>query len=151
MCTPLVYRGLVYIVKYNGVLSVYDAKTGEEKFQQRLAGRPSAFTSSPIAADGKIYVASEEGRVFVLKAGPAFELLAENDMAESVLATPAISEGTLLYRTRTTSSPCATRGDAEPRALSRYCFSSRCSISSSAGPSSSNARSGETTRPGMRS
>ena len=74
MCTPLVYRGLVYIVKYNGVLTVYDAKTGEQKFQQRLAGGTSAFTSSPIAADGKIYLASEDGHVFVLKAGPAFEV-----------------------------------------------------------------------------
>ena len=60
----------------------------------------SAFTSSPIAADGKVYLASEEGRVFVLKAGPVFEMLAENDMAESVLSTPAISEGSLLYRTQ---------------------------------------------------
>jgi outer membrane protein assembly factor BamB len=99
MCTPLVYRGLVYIVKYNGVLSVYDARSGEVKFQQRLAGGTSAFTSSPIAADGKVYLASEDGRVYVLKAGPAFEVLAENDMTESVLATPAISEGTLIYRT----------------------------------------------------
>jgi outer membrane protein assembly factor BamB len=100
MCTPLVYRGLVYIVKYNGVLSVYDAKTGEVKYQQRLADGKSAFTSSPIAADGKVYLASEEGHVYVLKAGPAFEVLAENDMAESVLATPAISEGRLFYRTQ---------------------------------------------------
>ena len=100
MCTPLVYRGLVYIVKYNGVLSVYDAKTGAVKFQQRLADGKSAFTSSPIAADGKVYLASEEGRVYVLKDGPAFEMLAENDMTESVLSTPAISEGTLIYRTR---------------------------------------------------
>jgi outer membrane protein assembly factor BamB len=99
MCTPLVYNGLVYIVKYNGVLSVFDARTGESKYQQRLAGGTSAFTSSPIAADGKVYLASEEGHVFVLKAGPAFEVLAENDMGESVLATPAISEGALLYRT----------------------------------------------------
>ena len=72
---------------------------GEVKFQQRLAGGTSAFTSSPIAADGKVYLASEDGRVYVLKAGPAFELLAENDMTESVLATPAISEGALIYRT----------------------------------------------------
>jgi outer membrane protein assembly factor BamB len=100
MCTPLVYKGLVYIVKYNGVLSVYEAKTGEVKYQQRLAGGTSAFTSSPIAADGKIYLASEEGHVYVLKAGPAFEVLAENDMTESVLSTPAISEGSLLYRTQ---------------------------------------------------
>ena len=60
MCTPLVYRGLVYIVKYNGVLSVYEARTGEVKFQQRLAGGTSAFTAAPIAADGQVYLASEE-------------------------------------------------------------------------------------------
>lgn len=100
MCTPLVYRDLVYVVKYNGVMNVYDAKSGEKKFQQRLADGKSAFTSSPVAADGKVYLASEEGHVYVLKAGPAFELLAENDMGESVLATPAISEGTLLFRTQ---------------------------------------------------
>jgi outer membrane protein assembly factor BamB len=100
MCTPLVYRGIVYIVKYNGVLTAYDAKNGEVRYQQRLAGGTSAFTSSPIAADGKVYLASEEGHVFVLKAGPAFEVLAENDMGESVLATPAVSEGRLFYRTQ---------------------------------------------------
>jgi outer membrane protein assembly factor BamB len=100
MCTPLVYGGLVYIIGYNGVLTVYDAKTGDQKFQERLAGGKSAFTSSPIAADGKVYAASEDGHVYVLKAGPTFEVLAENDMQESVLATPAISEGTLLYRTQ---------------------------------------------------
>jgi outer membrane protein assembly factor BamB len=98
MCTPLVYRGLVYIVKYNGGLTVYDAKTGEQKFQQRIAS--GAFTSSPIAADGKIYLAGEDGHVFVLKAGPTYEVIADNDMTESVLATPAISEGTLFYRTQ---------------------------------------------------
>jgi outer membrane protein assembly factor BamB len=101
MCTPLVYNGIVYIVKYNGVLTTYDAKTGEQKYQQRLAGGTSAFTSSPIAADGKVYLASEDGHVFVLKAGPTFEVLADNDMTEAILATPAISEGTLLYRTPT--------------------------------------------------
>jgi outer membrane protein assembly factor BamB len=100
MCTPLVYRGIVYIVKYNGVLSAYDARSGEVRFQQRLAGGTSAFTSSPIAADGKIYLASEEGHVYVLKAGPTFEVLAENEMSESVLSTPAISEGAILYRTQ---------------------------------------------------
>jgi outer membrane protein assembly factor BamB len=100
MCTPLVYRGLVYIVKYNGVLSVYDAKSGERKHQQRLADGKSAFTSSPVASDGKVYLASEEGRVYVLRAGPAVEIVAENDMGESTLATPAISEGALIYRTQ---------------------------------------------------
>jgi len=101
ICTPLVYRGLVYIVTYNGVLRAYDAKTGERKYQQRLLeSTASAFTSSPIANDGKVYVASEDGQVIVFKAGPAFERLAINDMGASVLATPALSEGRLLIRTQ---------------------------------------------------
>jgi len=100
MCTPLVYRGIVYIVKYNGVLSAYDAKTGQVKYQQRLADGKSAFTSSPVASDGKVYLASEEGHVYVIAAGPSFEVIAENNMGESVLATPAISEGVLIYRTQ---------------------------------------------------
>jgi outer membrane protein assembly factor BamB len=87
-------------VKYNGVLSVYDAKTGEVRFQHRLAGGTSAFTSSPVAADGKVFLASEEGHVYVLEAGSTFEVIAENQMTESVLATPAVSEGMLLYRTQ---------------------------------------------------
>jgi len=100
MCTPLVYQGLVYIVKYNGVLSAYDAKSGERKFQERLAGGTAAFTASPVASDGKVYLANEDGQVFVLKAGPTYQLLSLNDMGSSVLATPAISEGRLLFRTQ---------------------------------------------------
>jgi outer membrane protein assembly factor BamB len=99
MSTPIVYGGLVYIVKYNGGLTAYDARTGERKFQQRLAA--GAFTSSPVASDGKLYFPSEEGHVYVLKAGPAFEVLADNDMGESILASPAISEGSLIIRTQT--------------------------------------------------
>ena len=101
ICTPLVYRGLTYIVTYQGILSVFDAKTGERKYQQRLLeNTASAFTSSPVANDGRVYVASEDGQMIVLKAGPTFERLAQNDMGASVLATPAISEGRLLVRTQ---------------------------------------------------
>jgi outer membrane protein assembly factor BamB len=101
LCTPLVYRGLVYIVSYNGVLSVFDAKTGERKYQQRLlADTSSAFTSSPVANDGRVYVAAEDGQVIVLAAGPTFERLATNQMGATVLATPAFSEGRLLVRTQ---------------------------------------------------
>jgi outer membrane protein assembly factor BamB len=100
MCTPLIYQGLVYIVRYNGVLTVYDAKTGEKKYEDRLAGATSAFTASPIANDGKVYIASEDGQVFVLAAGPRFAVIAMNEMATPVLATPAISEGRLLLRTQ---------------------------------------------------
>jgi len=79
---------------------VYDARSGEKKYQERLAGGTSAFTASPVASDGKVYLPNEDGQVFVLKAGPAYELLSLNDMGASVLATPAISEGRLLFRTQ---------------------------------------------------
>ena len=100
MCTPLVYRGLVYIVRFNGVLNVFDAKSGEKKYEARLAGATSAFTSSPVANDGKVYISSEDGQVYVLSAGPKYEVLAMNEMTAPVLATPAISEGRLLLRTQ---------------------------------------------------
>jgi outer membrane protein assembly factor BamB len=99
MCTPLVYRGLVYIVRYNGVLNVFDARSGERKFEARLAGATSAFTSSPVANDGKVYIASEDGQVFVLAAGPKYEEIAMNQMSTPILATPAISEGRMFLRT----------------------------------------------------
>jgi outer membrane protein assembly factor BamB len=100
MSTPLVYQGLLYIVNYNGVIMVYDARTGEKKYQERLASGTTAFTSSPVAADGKVYIASEDGHMLVLKAGPTYQVLADNDMMESTLATPALSEGLLLIRTQ---------------------------------------------------
>jgi outer membrane protein assembly factor BamB len=101
MCTPLVYQGLVYIATYNGVISAFDAKTGERKYQERLlADTSSAFTSSPVANDGRIYIAGEDGDVIVFKAGPVFERIATNRMGAPVLATPAISEGQLFIRTQ---------------------------------------------------
>ena len=100
MATPLIYRGLLYVVTYNGVLTAYDAKTGEKKFTQRLADGTTAFTASPVAADGKVYFASEDGRVLVLKAGPTYELMSTNDMGESTLASPALSEGLMFWRTQ---------------------------------------------------
>jgi outer membrane protein assembly factor BamB len=100
MCTPLVYRGLVYIVRYNGVLNVFDAKTGEKKYETRLAGATSAFTSSPIGNDGRVFIASEDGQIFVIAAAPTYQLIAMNEMSTPVLATPALSEGRMILRTQ---------------------------------------------------
>jgi outer membrane protein assembly factor BamB len=100
MQTPLVYGDYLYVCRDSGVLSVYDAKTGERKYQQRLADGKTGFTASGVAADGKVYYTSEEGGVYVIKAGPVFEQLAQNSLGEVAMATPAISEGTLLFRTR---------------------------------------------------
>jgi outer membrane protein assembly factor BamB len=99
MPTPVVYGDHLYTCSNNGVLTCYDARTGERIYQQRIAGQSSAFTASPIAADGKLYFTGEDGDVFVVKAGPHYELLATNPMGEVMMATPAISEGMIFVRT----------------------------------------------------
>jgi outer membrane protein assembly factor BamB len=96
--TPLVYRGLLYTLHNNGRLLCYDAKTGDLVYGGRV-GTGGTFTASPVAADGRLFIATEEGDVFVVRAGPQYELLATNAMGEVVMATPAISDGVLLVRT----------------------------------------------------
>jgi outer membrane protein assembly factor BamB len=100
MQTPIVYGEYLYSCRDNGVLSCYRARTGERLYQERLGGGGRGFTASPVAADGKLYFTSEEGDVYVLRAGPEFELLATNTLDEVTMATPAVSEGTLYFRTR---------------------------------------------------
>jgi len=96
--TPLIYRDQLYVCSNNGVLSAYDARIGQRLYQERLGGTGGSFSASPVAADGKIYLASEDGDVFVIKAGPTYELLATNSMGEALMATPAISEGLIIIR-----------------------------------------------------
>jgi outer membrane protein assembly factor BamB len=100
MQTPLVYGDLLYTCRDNGVLSVYRARTGERLYQERLGGGSTGFSASPVAADGKVYFTSEEGDVYVVRAGERFELLARNALGEITMASPAISEGVLYFRTR---------------------------------------------------
>ena len=99
LISPVLYRDLLYVCKNNGVFSVFDAKTGEKVYQQRLGSGASAFTASIIAADGKLYFTSEEGDVYVVKAGRTFELLGTNPLGGVAMATPAVSEGVLYFRT----------------------------------------------------
>jgi len=100
MSTPVVYGDYVYSIRINGVLICYNARTGERMYQTRLGGGSSGFSASPVAGDGKIYVASEDGDVFVVKAGPAFELIATNVMADVCMASPALSKGVVYFRTK---------------------------------------------------
>jgi len=95
--TPLIYGDQLYVVN-NGVLTTYKVATGQQVYQKRLGGTGGAFSASPVAADGKIYCASEDGDVFVVKAGPEYEELAKNSMGEVVMATPAISDGFIIVR-----------------------------------------------------
>ena len=69
-------------------------------YQTRLGTGATGFTTSGVAADGKLYYTSEEGDVYVVKPGPQFQLLATNSMEEVCMATPAISEGVLYFRTQ---------------------------------------------------
>jgi outer membrane protein assembly factor BamB len=100
MVTPLVYGDHLYSSKNNGVLSCFEAKTGDRVYQERLGDGTTGFTASPVAAAGKLYFSGEDGDIYVIKAGPKFEVLSKNSMGEICMATPAISEGTLFFRTR---------------------------------------------------
>lgn len=99
MQTPLVYGDLLYACRDSGILACYDAKTGEKKYRERLADG-TGFTASPVAGDGKIYFTSEEGDVYVVKTGEKYELLGKNAIGDISMATPAISDGTIFFRTR---------------------------------------------------
>lgn len=98
--TPIVYRGLLYSGTNAGVLKCYDAVTGEQHYEQRLMPEAMGFSASPVAGDGKVYCTSEGGDVVVVRAGRTFEVLARNTMGESCMATPAISRGSLVFRSR---------------------------------------------------
>ncbi len=96
--TPVVYGGYVYLANTNGVLRCFDFKTGAKMYEERL-GADATCSASLTAADGKIYCPVEEGFVYVVEPGPKFEVLAKNAMGEPCLATPAISQGVLYFRT----------------------------------------------------
>jgi len=98
--TPILYDGILYALTDNGILSAYEPKTGERIYQQRVAGG-AGFSASPVAANGRLYLASEDGDVHVVKAGRAYELISSNAMDEPLMATPAISGNTIFVRTLT--------------------------------------------------
>ncbi len=100
MQTPLVYGDELYCCRDNGVLACFDARTGQQHYEQRLGGGDTGFTASMVAADGKLYATGESGEIVVLAAGTSFEHLATEQMGESCMATPAISAGTIYWRTR---------------------------------------------------
>lgn len=92
----LYYRGLLYVLMDNGILSCFEGLTGKEHYRQRLGGD---CNSSPIASDGRVYVSNNAGTTFVVQAGPEFKLLATNELGERISASPAISGSELIYRT----------------------------------------------------
>lgn len=100
--SPLFYRGVLYTLKEGGIMTSFDPKTGQILKQARLRGAPGEYYSSPVAADGKIYAISEEGKVAVVQAGAQWELLGVNELNDGCKATPAIADGKLYVRTYNT-------------------------------------------------
>ncbi|MBS1788354.1 MAG: PQQ-binding-like beta-propeller repeat protein [Acidobacteria bacterium] len=98
MPTPLIYQGLLYVLKNEGIFTCFDLATGEEKYQQRIPHQGSGFSGSPVASDDKIYLPSEDGDIFIVKAGEKFELLGKNSIGQLLMATPAISGGMMFIR-----------------------------------------------------
>jgi outer membrane protein assembly factor BamB len=100
MPTPILYGPHFYTCSNSGVLACYEAATGKEVYKRRISGGGDSYTASPVAADGRIYFTSEQGQVRVVKAGPEFKLLAVNKLDDYVMATPAISNGSLFVRSQ---------------------------------------------------
>jgi outer membrane protein assembly factor BamB len=96
MPSPLLIGDEIYIVNDGGILLCANAHTGEEYYRERLGGK---FSSSPIYADGKLYVGSREGIMFVVQPGKQFKILAQNTMEGAIMATPAAVDGALFVRT----------------------------------------------------
>ena len=99
MQTPLIDGDLAYFCMDKGILTVFQLSNGERIYQQRL-GSGGGFSSSPVAAGGRLYITSEDGATIVLAEGKEFNQLAKNELGETVMATPAISGGVLYIRGR---------------------------------------------------
>ena len=98
MPTPLAYQGLLYVLGNNGVFDAYDLATGAEVYRQRAPHPGSGFSASPVAADGKIYLASEDGDIVIVGAGREFRHIGTNSTGELIMATPALSRGVMYVR-----------------------------------------------------
>jgi outer membrane protein assembly factor BamB len=96
--SPLLYRDVLYTFNINGILTAYNAQTGERLYRARVGGG-GAFAASPVAADGLLYFASEDGDVIVAKAGREYVEVGRFPMHDVIMATPAISDGLIVIRT----------------------------------------------------
>jgi outer membrane protein assembly factor BamB len=98
--SPLLYRGVLYLVRDGGIATSLDPLTGAVYKQERLKGALEQYYASPVAADDKVLMLSQAGKLSVLKAGAHWEVLAMNDMEDECFATPAIADGRIYVRTR---------------------------------------------------
>ena len=100
--SPLLHDGRLYIVSDAGLVSCFDALTGRPFFEQRRLPKPYSFKASPVGANGKLYLATEEGDVVVLGLADRFEVLATNTLTDqSFIASPLVVDGSIYLRSRT--------------------------------------------------
>ena len=97
--SPLVYGDHYYTLLDRGLMTCHDAQTGAEVYGRQRIDVGQAFTASPWAYNGKIFALSEQGTTYIIEAGPAFRVLAENPLDEFTMATPAILDDSLIIRT----------------------------------------------------
>ena len=102
MPTPLVYDGILYSLNNDGIFDAYEVETGKEIYRQRLDPIGSGFSASPVAADGRVYLSSEDGEMMVIAAGRQFRMIATNPIGEPLMATPALSDGVMYVRSSST-------------------------------------------------
>jgi outer membrane protein assembly factor BamB len=101
--SPVLHEGKLYVVTDNGMLSAFNATTGETYYAQTRLPKGYNLKASPIGANGKLYLATEDGDVVVVKMGEKFEILSTNTLTDQVfIATPVIAAGELYLRSKTT-------------------------------------------------
>jgi len=96
---PVLYSGILYVIRDGGILSTFNPETGELLREERLKDAAGSYYAQPVAADGKVYFVNHEGKVTVIQAGAKWESLSSGDLDEKVIATPAISGGHIFLRT----------------------------------------------------
>jgi outer membrane protein assembly factor BamB len=94
----LLQGDLLYAIDDNGVATCWEAATGKVVWSERMGGH---YSASPLAASGRIYLSSEEGKTTVLAAGREFKKLAENQLGDGFMASPVVSGNALFLRSRT--------------------------------------------------
>lgn len=97
--SPLLYKGMLYVLRNGGILTALDPETGMVLKTGRVEGAVGGYSASPVAAEGKIFLANEDGKMAVVRAGKDWNVLAVNDIGENCYATPALSEGEIYLRT----------------------------------------------------
>lgn len=117
IASPLFYNGRLYLVKSGGMSSCYDSKDGSTLWDRSRLGNFGDYFASPVAADGKVFIAGKNGFIVVLEDGPELKVVGKNDIGEEIIATPSIADGRLFVRTRENLFCVATGGAAsEPTA-----------------------------------